>query len=122
MNTIFHIAERSAWDLAQETGEYVVPSLEGEGFIHLSTKDQYPLTANRYYRGRTDLVLLEVDEAALVDLRYEASTNNELFPHLYGPLPVSAVVCVHMFEPEVNGEFPTYDFAWTACQACSKRA
>ncbi len=105
MHTIFHIAEQSAWDLAQSTGSYRVPSLDSEGFIHLSTRIQYSITANRYYRGRTDLVLLEVDETALVDLRYEVSTNNELFPHLYGPLPVEAVIRVHMFAPDKNGDF-----------------
>jgi uncharacterized protein (DUF952 family) len=105
MKTIFHIAERPLWDAAQATGRYRVPSLDSEGFIHLSTAAQYVLTANRYYRGRNDLVLLEVDETALGDLRYERSTNDELFPHLYDELPVHAVMCVHTFAPSADGSF-----------------
>ena len=105
MPTIFHIAEQSAWDTAQTTGSYSVASLHAEGFIHLSTAAQYTATANRYYQGRRDLVLLEVDEAALADLRYERSTNDELFPHLYGELPVQAVIRVHTFLPEADGTF-----------------
>ncbi len=105
MTTIFHIAEQSAWAGAQEPGAYRVPSLDTEGFIHLSTAAQYPATANRYYIGRADLVLLEVDPSQLVDLRYEKSTNDELFPHLYGELPTSAVVRVHTFTPQTDGSF-----------------
>ena len=105
MSTIFHIAEKSAWESARATGSYRVPSLDSEGFIHLSTSDQYIATANRYYRGRDDLVLLEVDPDGLSDLRYEKSTNDELFPHLYSELPASAVVRVHMFVPTPDGSF-----------------
>ena len=105
--TIFHIAEAPAWDAAVVSGSYRVPSLESEGFIHLSTRDQFLATASRYYAGRADLVLLEVDEAALPDgaLCYEKSTNDELFPHLFAPLPVGAVLRVHTFLPGEHGEF-----------------
>lgn len=105
--TIFHIAETSFWDAAQLRGSYRVPSLDAEGFIHLSTRTQFIGTARRYYRGRTDLVLLEVDEDRLPDsaLRHEPSTNAELFPHLYAELPTSAVVRVHTFAPDADGEF-----------------
>ena len=105
MTMIFHIAEQSAWSGAQESGAYRVPSLDSEGFIHLSTAGQYAATANRYYRGRTDLVLLEVDPSLLNDLRYEKSTNDELFPHLYAELPTSAVVRVHIFAPQADESF-----------------
>ena len=105
MTNIFHIAEATVWSAAQATGSYRVPSLDSEGFIHLSTAAQYPATANRYYVGRTDLVLLEVDPAALGDLRYEKSTNDELFPHLYNDLPIAAVVRVHTFMPGADGTF-----------------
>jgi uncharacterized protein (DUF952 family) len=105
--SIFHIAERPFWDAALLSGQYRVPSLDAEGFIHLSTRAQFVATANRYYVGRHDLVLLEVNEDELpVDaLKYEKSTNDELFPHLYTTLPVSAVIGVHMFIPGQDGLF-----------------
>ena len=105
MSVLFHIAEQPLWDAAQASGEYRVPSLDAEGFIHLSTRAQFVATANRYYLGRGDLILLEVDESALEDLRYEVSTNDELFPHLYGTLAVSSVIRTHMFLPSVDGSF-----------------
>jgi uncharacterized protein (DUF952 family) len=96
---LFHIAHSSDWKSASESGLYSVPSLASEGFIHFSTRDQFLSTAGRYYVGVADLLLLEID-ASLLDadaLRFEASTNDELFPHYYALLPTSAVVCVHMF-------------------------
>jgi uncharacterized protein (DUF952 family) len=102
---LFHIAEQPFWDAARASGNYRAASLDAEGFIHLSTRAQFVATANRYYVGRNDLVLLEVDEAALEDLRYELSTNDESFPHLYGALPVSAVLGTHMFLPSADGTF-----------------
>jgi uncharacterized protein (DUF952 family) len=105
MSVLFHIAEQSFWDAAQASGEYRVPSLDAEGFIHLSTRVQFVATANRYYVGRSDLTLLEVDESVLEDLRYEVSTNDELFPHLYGTLAVPSVIRTHIFLPSVDGTF-----------------
>jgi uncharacterized protein (DUF952 family) len=105
MSVLFHIAEQPFWDAAQATGEYRVPSLDAEGFIHLSTRVQFVATANRYYMGRHDVILLEVDELALDDLRYEVSTNDELFPHLYGTLAISSVIRTHIFRPSLDGTF-----------------
>jgi uncharacterized protein (DUF952 family) len=105
MPVLFHIAEQPFWDAAQASGEYRVPSLDAEGFIHLSTRVQFVATANRYYMGRHDVILLEVDELALDDLRYEVSTNDELFPHLYGTLAISSVIRTHIFLPSLDGTF-----------------
>ena len=72
---------------------YRAESLASEGFIHFSRWSQLAATAGRYYAGVPDLVVLVVDAVALDDLRVELSpSTGETFPHLYGPLPVSAVV------------------------------
>jgi uncharacterized protein (DUF952 family) len=107
MNVLFHIAERPFWDAAQKSGFYRALSLDSEGFIHLSTEAQYIATANRYYMGRNDLVLLEVDHDAISgeSLKWETSTNDELFPHLYAHIPIDAVVRVHAFLPGIDGTF-----------------
>jgi uncharacterized protein (DUF952 family) len=107
MSNLFHIAEQSFWDAAQPSGDYRVPSLDAEGFIHLSTRAQFVATANRYYAGRHDLLLLEVDELSLSgqDLRYETSTNDEQFPHLYDSLSVASVIRTHSFLPSTDGSF-----------------
>jgi uncharacterized protein (DUF952 family)/ribosomal protein S18 acetylase RimI-like enzyme len=80
------------------------PSLGTIGFVHLSTPDQVHLPAERLYPGRRDLVLLVVDPARLSDpVRFEpgvpADPDGLLFPHLYGPLPVTAVVAVVPYRP-----------------------
>ena len=94
---IFHLAEPDDW--AARTDEYVAPSLDSEGFIHLSTADQLDRVAAAIFPGRTDLVLLTVDERLLpMGVEYEdLSESGEAFPHLYGPVPVSAITEVSTY-------------------------
>ncbi len=66
-----------------------------DGFIHLSTGAQARRTAQLYFNGQGNLVLVAVDGARLGDaLKYEPSRDGDLFPHLYGPLPLTAVLSV----------------------------
>lgn len=81
------------------------------GFVHLSTQRQVDLPANRIFAGRTDLVMLYVDRAALAaPLRWEPGVPGDpvsmLFPHLYGTLPVRAVRAVRTYRPGPDGRFP----------------
>ena len=96
MSHIFHITTTSAWDEARARGAYEPPSLQHEGFIHLSGADQVVAVANRAFRGQSDLVLLCVaPERLAADIRYEhAEDAGEAFPHLYGPLNLDAVIGV----------------------------
>ena len=67
----------------------------GDGFIHLSAGHQVAGTLAKYFAGQRDLVLLAVDPERLGDrLRWETSRGGELFPHLYGPLPLAHVTAV----------------------------
>ena len=74
-----------------------------EGFVHLSSARQLERTANRFFHGRRGLSLLELDTVGL-DVRWEWN-DGDLFPHLYGPLPASAVVRIHPCDPESDGTF-----------------
>lgn len=106
MTTLFHIAESSDWEKAIEVGVYKPAGFDREGFIHLSTGDQVMATAKRYYSGRHGLVLLEIEDAGVRDmLRFEPSPSGELFPHLYGVLPVEQIKSVHTLIPEPDGTF-----------------
>lgn len=95
---IYHLALVPEWERAGATGSYdrstVDRSLAEEGFIHCSFPAQVQATADRYYRGRDDVVLLHIDPARLdVEVRVElAPGSGEAYPHLYGPLPTDAVV------------------------------
>jgi len=80
------------------------------GFIHCSDPGTIHLPANRFYAGRTDLVLLEIDQARLdVPVRWEpgdpAEPDGVWFPHVYGPVPAAAVVAVHDFPLPPDGVF-----------------
>ncbi|MFE0356409.1 DUF952 domain-containing protein [Streptomyces nigra] len=100
---ILHLTERSLWEAVRERGAYEISTrgrtLQEEGFIHCSTRAQLPKVAAFLYGtydGPDDLVVLVVDPERLdVPLRYEAvEPGGEEFPHVYGPLPVGAVVDV----------------------------
>jgi len=107
MPRIFHITTRAAWDEALTAGTYTADSLRAEGFIHCSQAEQVTWVANTRFRGRTDLVLLHVDEAAVgAEVRREnLEGGTTRFPHIYGPLPVSAVVEVTPMVPSPDGTF-----------------
>ncbi|MCW2995744.1 MAG: hypothetical protein JWQ18_3239 [Conexibacter sp.] len=93
-DTILHITTDAGWAAAQAAGSLTTPSLADEGFIHCSTFAQLEATANRIFRGSGDLLLLELDVAALTaPLKWERATDvGDEFPHIYGPLNVDAVV------------------------------
>jgi uncharacterized protein (DUF952 family) len=109
---ILHIVARADWESALARGLYVPPSLGAEGFIHCSTSAQILRTANRFYRGQRALVILCIDESRLAAApRYESpdsplgETVADLFPHLYVPLNLDAVVQVIDFPCGADGTF-----------------
>ncbi|MER6702142.1 DUF952 domain-containing protein [Streptomyces griseus] len=96
---LLHLAEAPLWEAARGSGTYEMSTrgrtLQEEGFIHLSLPCQLPGVARMLYGDDDrDLVVLVVDPGRLADpVRYEAmKPGGEEFPHLYGPLPVDAVV------------------------------
>jgi prephenate dehydrogenase/uncharacterized protein (DUF952 family) len=107
MPRIFHVTTRAAWDAAKAAGSYTADSLQTEGFIHCSQAEQVAWVANTRFRGRTDLVLLHVDETAVAaEVRREnLEGGTTLFPHIYGPLPVRAVMAVTPMTPSPDGTF-----------------
>jgi uncharacterized protein (DUF952 family) len=75
-----------------------------DGFIHFSTSTQVATTAARHYAGQSDLLLVAVAAERLGDaLKWEISRGGDLFPHLYGELPVAAVVWVKPLPLDVEG-------------------
>jgi uncharacterized protein (DUF952 family) len=69
------------------------PADLADGFIHLSTAEQLPGTLEKHYAGQTGLFIVAVDLAALGSaIRWEPSRAGQLFPHIYGALPISAAL------------------------------
>jgi uncharacterized protein (DUF952 family) len=110
---IYHITAESEWEKAKVTGYYTTPSLELEGFIHASNSEQLVVTANRYFNGRTDLVILKiVTEKVEPEVRLDPVTSYsepQEFPHIYGPLNLDAVIEVIDFKPDADGSFSMPD-------------
>jgi len=118
MAFVLHITTDAEWRASVAAGSHRPASLEREGFIHCSTYDQAAGTATKYFAGRTDLVLLCIDEARVAaPIRYEPPASaappgvdrdpraDQRFPHLYGPLAPEAVVRVIAFPPGPDGRF-----------------
>jgi uncharacterized protein (DUF952 family) len=102
---IVHLCPLADWQEAQAAGEYRAASLQSEGFIHLSRPEQILWVANQFYPAQMGLALLWVKAAHLGQaLRWEA-VGEQVFPHLYGALPVQAVFGVVPFAPDPDGVF-----------------
>ena len=105
---ILHIISRADWAAARATGAVRAAALDDVGFMHCSDPGTVHLPAQRLYAGRSDLLLLEIDPALVAaPVRWEPgdppSPDALLFPHVYGPIPVDAVVGVHDFAPDASG-------------------
>ena len=101
-----HIAKLEQWEQAESIGVYRGDTLSSDGFIHCSTPQQLVKVANDVYHGQRGLVLLAINPSKVrSEIRFEKSEGRELYPHIYGPLNVDAVVKVHSFEPNQYGKF-----------------
>ncbi len=104
---IYRIAEPSDWLQAQQSGRFASADLKAEGFIHISELHQVLRTADKYYRGKTGLVLLEIDEALLDQkvIREDLAGMGVCFPHSYVPIPLCAIVRHFDFAEAAEGGF-----------------
>ena len=105
---ILHICTRDEWAAAADAGEYRALSLDDAGFIHCSDPGTVALPANALFRGRTDLLLLEIDPLLVgAPVRWEdpvpPDASGLRFPHIYGTIPRNAVVAVHDFPTDPDG-------------------
>jgi uncharacterized protein (DUF952 family) len=92
--TVYKICDRGLWQEALGHGVFRGAAVDlADGFIHFSTAGQAVETASRHFAGVTDLVLVAVDAGRLGPaLKWEPSRGGALFPHLYAPLPLDAVL------------------------------
>ncbi len=92
--TAYKILTAQQWAQFQADGIfYGAPVDLADGYIHLSGAEQLQGTLDKHFAGQSDLVIAEVDLAALGDLvKCEVSRGDALFPHIYGALPLAAVI------------------------------
>jgi uncharacterized protein (DUF952 family) len=105
MAMVYKIVTADRWQAAEGSGVFAGAGIDlHDGFIHLSKGAQARRTAQLYFAGQDNLVLVAVDEASLGDaLKYEPSRDGDLFPHLYGSLPLTAVRSVQPLLLDADG-------------------
>ena len=112
---IYHITSLAAWNEARQRGDYRTDSLAMEGFIHCSTEEQVVPVAEKYYKGQDSLILLVIEPERLTsDLKWEPPAEGapppgvpegSLFPHIYGPINLEAVVRVFDLQSQPDGKY-----------------
>ena len=110
MAWLYKIMDRSQWEQADVEQRVPWTAMDVEdGFIHLSSATQVVDTAHRHYGDAVHLVLLAIDADRLPEgtLRWEASHDDDAFPHVYGDIPLDAVVDVH---PLVDDQARQFSF------------
>lgn len=97
---IYHIVLPDVW-AAFKGDSYEAASLATEGFIHCSFADQLDADIERYCGGAESIIILEIEPAKLTSqMIEEPSTNNEIYPHIYGPINRDAII--RTFERETT--------------------
>lgn len=102
---IYKIVSADLWQAAEKQGRFAGAGIDlADGYIHFSTGAQARRTAELHFKGQADLVLVAVDGPALgAALKYEPSRGGDLFPHLYGALPLEAVLWVRPLPLDADG-------------------
>jgi uncharacterized protein (DUF952 family) len=104
---IYHITSQRAWKKAKISGTYLPEAFDKDGFIHCSTSNQVADVGNRLYVGQVGLMILAINPDKLTaKVVYENLIDGqELFPHIYGPLPITAVESTKEFMQDTTGKF-----------------
>jgi uncharacterized protein (DUF952 family) len=91
--TAFKILTADQWQQFEAEGVFLGAAVDlADGYIHLSTADQLEETLAKHFAGQADLIIAEIDLSGFGDaLKWEVARGGALFPHLYAPLPMSAV-------------------------------
>jgi len=113
MSVIYKICPAALWQEAEKAGSFAGAPIDiQDGYLHFSTEKQVRETAARHFTGQDDLLLIAIDADALGDaLRFEPSRGGDLFPHLYAPLPLSAVIWVRPLPLGTDGRHVFPDLA-----------
>jgi beta-hydroxylase len=90
----FKILTAEQWAAWQSSGHFAGAPIDlSDGFIHLSAADQVAGTLEKHFAGQSGLILAEIELVRLGDaVKWEPSRGGALFPHVYAPIPLSAVL------------------------------
>ena len=99
---IYHMVNKQVWEQQHASYHFQHPGIKAEGFIHCSTKEQLMESYEKYYAGKTDILLISINPHwVLSEVKWEYSSARESdFPHIYGALNKSSIIWVQ----EVSGQ------------------
>jgi uncharacterized protein (DUF952 family) len=103
--TAYKILSDAEMEALEHQGSFAGAPVDlADGYVHLSTADQLQGTLDKHFAGRADLWIAAVDLEALGEaVKWEESRGGALFPHLYAPLPLSAVIAYSPIERGHDG-------------------
>ena len=105
---IYLLSSEQEYDNAIKQGALIRESIQSEGFIHASPKNQLTRIANKFYTKTIKPLILRVDKDKIAaNVKWEPATGG-LYPHIYGPLNVDAIVDVKKISLNNNGEYDLY--------------
>ena len=104
---VYKILSAAELNQLQRDGAFTGSPVDiADGYIHLSYRSQLAATLDKHFRNLDGLQLAAVDLSQLADtVRWEPARGGQLFPHIYGPLPIRAVVSVAPLERTPDGAF-----------------
>jgi uncharacterized protein (DUF952 family) len=105
MSKIYKILPKAEWDAARAAGAFAGSAVDlADGFIHFSGHDTAQRTAQLYFKGQVGLMLLTIEADDLGEaLKWEASRDGALFPHLFRDLKVDEVIAERALELDADG-------------------
>lgn len=104
--TAYKVLTAGEWQMLMDDSCFAgAPIDRADGYIHLSTEAQLTETVDKHFAGQTGLWIAAVDLSALGDaVRWEPSRGGALFPHVYAPLPLSAVIALGELTRDAQGK------------------
>ena len=93
-HALWHLASPPEWVRYRAEGRIEPASLDAEGFVHCSWGHQVAGTVARHFGQADRLLALRLEPTALGQGLVEENTSggSEDYPHVYGPIPVDAVL------------------------------
>lgn len=102
---IYLLSSQQEYDNALSQGTLARDSIEAEGFIHAAPKSQLTRIANKYYKETINPLILVVDKSKITaQVKWEPATGG-LYPHIYGPLNVDAIIASQPIDLNNKGEY-----------------
>ena len=110
MAMVYKILAKAVWDEAIAKGVFSGATIDlTDGFIHLSTAAQAPVTASLFFKTGDDLLLVGFDDQRLTGLKYEPSRDGQLFPHVYGSIDTNLATSVFELKRQADGSLKFLD-------------